>query len=260
MGKEKDLVEYIFSLPKERLDGLRGSPQKVLEAIDEYAKIVPIPIVGEAKGRVILEEMLKIEPNIMIEVGGYVGYSAILFGSELQKYNRPLTSSSVPSKFFSFEGNCEFADIASTLIDLAGLTECVEVIVGRAGHTLPDFEARVSAHNKHYTSVDFVFFNHWIELYVPDLRMLESLSLVSPGTVICADNILDQGASGYREYVKGSPEERKAFNAAIANKSALTCIGRWNIIYKTKTVNFQNLESEKDSAVEVTTCVAYLSG
>lgn len=254
MGKEQDLIDFVFGLPPARLESLKGNPTKVLEAIDEFPQ--PLMTIGKYKGKLIVEQMCKIEPNIMIELGCYVGYSAILFGNELKKYNEKGT---VHSKYYSFEVNEEFAKFAWQLIDLAGLADCVEIIVGKAGHTLPEFEARLSRENDKYTPVDFIFIDHWKDMYVPDLRVLESLNLVSPGTVICADNIYKPGAPEYVKYVQSTPQERERFNSSVANVSSEVHIGRWNIIYESETVPVTNPETGHEDAVEVTKCVEFLT-
>ena len=62
----------------------------------------------------------------MIELGGYLGYSAVLFANEI--------ADDPDAKYYSFELNPEFAKIATYVIDLAGLLDKVEIIVGGASH------------------------------------------------------------------------------------------------------------------------------
>lgn len=260
--KEQKLLDYIEALPKERYESLKGNPEKVIEAIDEYntVKNVHLMTIGTAKGQLIIEEMRKASPVIMIELGCYVGYSAIMFGSELRKINGTASKASINPKYYSFEANEKFAGIAQKLIDLAGLSDIVEIIVGQAGSTLPEFEQRLNKENGKYTPVDFVFIDHWKDLYVPDLRVLESLNLVYPSTVICADNIFMPGAPEYVKYVQATPQERQEYNLANPNPSGKMYAGRWNVIYDSKTVPVEDPERKLKDAVEVTYCVDYLSG
>lgn len=260
MGKEQDLLDWIKGFPKEKYESLKNSPEKVLEAIDEYADSVGgIMIVGEEKGQLIIEEMRKACPLLMLELGCYVGYSAILFGNELRKLNEP-TKVAKKARYISFELNPEFAKISREIIDLAGLSDIVEIIVGKAGDTLPDFEQRLSKEGD-YTAADFVFIDHWKDMYIPDLRVLESLSLIYPGTVICADNIFIPGAPEYAQYMKSDPQERKEYNEKVPNASGKIYIGRWNIVYDSKTVPIKiTKHGGKEDAVEVSKCVEFLSG
>lgn len=260
MGKEKELLEYIES--SDNYESLRNHPEKVIEAIEEYltTKGVGFMTIGLEKGQLIIDEMNKVVPQIMIELGCYIGYSAILFGNELRKLNAGGTKASAKYKYYSFEANPDFAAIAQKLIDLAGLSDDVEIIIGEAGKTLPEFEQRINHESKTYTPVDFVFIDHWKDLYVPDLRVLESLNLIYPGTVICADNIYHPGAPDYVAYVQSTPQERQKHNAAVENRSGKMYTGRWNVLYDLKTVPVKYKDRDFEDAVEVTRCVEYLSG
>lgn len=259
MGKEQELLDYVLAQPD--LESIRGNPEKVLALIDKFAEKKPLMIIGKYKSKLILDEIAKQEPTLMIELGCYVGYLAILFGSALANLNSKLSKTGcVLSKYFSFEVNEEFAAIANQLILLAGLSDCVEIIVGAAGHTLPDFEKRIAEKYKEYTAIDLIFIDHKKDLYVPDLRVLESLGLIAPGTVICADNIYRPGAPEYVEYVQGTPEFRKNHNFNLRNTSNKIYPGRWNIIYESTTNPVSNPDTGVEDAVEVTRCVAYLSG
>lgn len=259
MSKEQRLVDYVLGRAEQ--DSLKGNPEKVLAAIDEFAKTEKLMIIGKYKGKLILEEMAKVEPTLMVELGCYVGYLAILFANALAQVNKKIAHTGcVLSKYYSFEVNAEYAALASQLIELAGLSDCVEIIVGAAGHTLPDFEQKLSAANKKYTAIDFVFIDHSKDMYVPDLRVLESLGLIAPGTVICADNIYTPGAPDYVEYVQGSPQYRKEYDSTVVNASNKTYPGRWNILYESRTVPVTNPERGNTDAVEVTKCSVYLSG
>uniref|UniRef100_A0A0L0NY97 catechol O-methyltransferase n=1 Tax=Candidozyma auris TaxID=498019 RepID=A0A0L0NY97_CANAR len=262
MGKEQDLLDYIESFDKERYDKLKNNPDLVIDAIEEFLEVkkTGFMTIGLPKGELIRKEMQKASPVIMIELGCYIGYSAILFGNELRKINGASSKATVNPKYYSFEANEEYAKIARKLIDLAGLSDLVEIILGQAGTTLPDFEQRTNKENGKYTPVDFVFIDHQKDLYVPDLRILESLNLIYPGTVICADNIYQPGAPEYVKYVQATPQERQEHNSNNPNPSNPMYPGRWNVIYDLKTVPVTNPKTGFKDAVEITRCVEYLSG
>lgn len=258
MSKEQKLLNYVLEQPD--LESIRGNPEAVLKLIDEYVKENPMMIIGRYKGEVVLEQIRKIEPSIMIELGCYVGYSAILFGSEIARQNKLLSSNSRQGKYYSFELSEEFADIARQMIDLAGLSQTVEITVGAAGSTIPDFQSRITAEQGKFTAADIVFIDHEKSLYVADLRVIESSSLIAPGTVILADNIYWPGAPDYVKYVQGTPEERNIHNKNNPNVSNEKLQGRWNILYESNTVPVNNPENGLKDAVEVTKCTSYLSG
>lgn len=227
MGKEQTLLTTILNDPD--LPNIRGNPQKVLEKIEHFsANTQWLMIVGPHKGQRVLDKIDTIKPKVMIELGCYVGYSAILFGKELAKTN---------GKYHSFELSPEFANIAQQLIDIAGLSSTVEIHVGPASDTLPEF-AKASGN-----SIDFAFIDHAKNLYVHDLKILESTGLVTKGTVLAADNILVPGAPEYHEYVNLSPDQKKV----LAKTGEYP--GKWDLVYESKL-----LEVDID-AVEISVCV-----
>ncbi|KAI5959863.1 uncharacterized protein KGF55_005095 [Candida pseudojiufengensis] len=234
LSKEEKFHQYILNLPKEQKDAVRGKPTEVLKLIDDYPEW--FMDIGPEKGKFIVGEIVKKQPKIMIELGGYLGYSAVLFANQL--------IADPEAKYYSFEANAEYAKIAQDVIDLAGLTKKIEIIVGNASYTLVDFKERLKK-SPEYKQIDFIFIDHDKKSYVPDLCLCEKLNFVAPGTVIAADNLYS--APEYREYVRLTPEEKKKFP------------GRWNIIYETEAVEFELKNGRKD-AVELTKCKDYLSG
>lgn len=251
--KEQKVLQHILSLPEDRLKQIRGKPQEVLKLIDDFSENVEsLMNIGPYKGKLIVDKIKEKKPKIMVELGGYVGYSAILFGSSLPDD---------PSlHYYSLELNEEFANISRQLIDLAGLLHRVSIIVGKASSSLVEMVDHFEEGNKGYFSFDFIFIDHWKDMYVPDLRVLESLTLISPGTIIVADNIYYPGAPDYVKYIQGLPEERRDHNYTVTNVAAPEFQGRWNILYKSETIPVKNPKSGTEDAIEVTECVEYLNG
>ncbi|OBA22425.1 catechol o methyltransferase [Metschnikowia bicuspidata var. bicuspidata NRRL YB-4993] len=253
---EQQVLQHVLSTP-----GTKGSPEKVLQAIDEFAQKRRLMIVGRQKGLLVLDAIREKEPAIMVELGCYVGYSAILFGAELATQNEKYSENyNTPARYYSFEICPEFAAVARQMVEHAGLSGTVEIIVGPAGRTLPQFQHRLKEQFHKYTPVDVVFVDHAKELYVPDFRVLESQGLIAPDTVIVADNIFLPGAPDYVQYVQSSPEYRRDHNQRTINVSNAECEGRWNLLYDSRTVPVEDPETGRRDAVEITRCVSYLSG
>ncbi|KAK6203559.1 catechol o methyltransferase [Scheffersomyces amazonensis] len=251
-SKEQKILDYLFKLPNK--EQIRGNPEKVLEAIDEFIrKNTHYMNVGPKKGKIAIDEIRKIKPKLMIELGCYFGYSAVLFAKELPE-NDP------NAKYFSFELNPDFANIARQFVDFAGLSHKVEIIVGPAAKSLVNFEASILKKDLRYTAVDFAFIDHWKDRYVPDLRVLESLNLLAPGTLIIADNIYRPGAPDYLKYVTSSPEERREFHYKVPNDNGKEFLGRWNILYDTKTVRVDDEVGSGYDELAITKVVDYLDG
>lgn len=248
LTKEQKFYQYVRDLPKEKLNAIRGNPKAVLQLYDDYPEF--FMNIGSYKGEVIVKEIKKKNPKIMIELGGYLGYSAILFASELKQLNKT-------AKYYSFEANPDYANIATYMFELAGILN-VEIIIGKASFTLPDFQDHLFG--KKYTPLDFIFIDHWKDLYVPDLRVMESLNLIAPGTVIAADNIYHPGAPEYVKYVNMSPEEKYVYNKHNKNPEGERYPGRGNILYETETIPVTNPKHDFTDAVEITKCVDFFSG
>ncbi|KAF2242814.1 hypothetical protein BU26DRAFT_543939 [Trematosphaeria pertusa] len=194
-GREIELLHFVYSHPD--LKRIRGSPQKVLAAIDEYARTKKYLMnVGEDKGRIVTDLIAEVKPETMVELGGYVGYSCILFGDAVRKAGG--------RRYYSLERNPEFAAVIMSLVDLAGLSDLVKVVVGSSDESV----ARLHSFGalKH---IDLMFLDHYKPAYTTDLKLCEELKLVTPGSVLAADNVIKPGNPPYLEYVRGSVEEKR---------------------------------------------------
>jgi len=75
-GREVELLHFIHSKPD--IEEIRDSPQKVLAAIDEYARTKKYLMnVGEDKGRIVSDLIAEVKPETMVSVLG--GLAAITF-------------------------------------------------------------------------------------------------------------------------------------------------------------------------------------
>ncbi len=163
-----------------------GDPESVIETMDEYAlKHRFLMNVGEEKGEVLVNALQGEGPTRCLELGAYCGYSAVLIGKEIALKGGSLTSLELSPKN---------AEMARRVVDHAGLTPCVDIRVGSAKEQIPMLEG----------TFDVVFIDHWKDDYLPDLRRLETLGLLSPGARIVADNvgIFENTLSEYLEYVR----------------------------------------------------------
>lgn len=133
----------------------------------------------------------------MVELGGYVGYSTILFASHLRAV------SMAPPRYFCLELNPAFGAIIMALVDLAGLTEVVTVVIGPSDVSLKRLYAEGTL-----AKIDMLFLDHYKPAYVRDLKLCESLGLVAAGSVLVADNVVKPGNPPYLEYVRASVEEK----------------------------------------------------
>ena len=179
------------------IEELRGSPSRVLQAVDEYARTKKYLMnVGNDKGSIVAKLIAQVKPHTMVELGGYVGYSALLFGDAVRKAGG--------RRYFSLERNPEFAAVIMSLVDLAGLSDTVKVIVGASGDSIKRLHA-----NGTLQHIDLMFLDHYKPAYTSDLKLCEHLRLVTPGSVLAADNVIKPGNPPYLEYVRSSVAQKR---------------------------------------------------
>jgi len=152
--------------------------------------------VGAEKGRIVTSRIEEHKPKVMIELGGYVGYSTLLFADALRLNGG--------SRYVSFEREPKFARVAQSFVELAGLKDIVRIVVGSSSKNLLAENAA-----GRLDSIDMIFLDHYKPAYVRDVKICESLGLVRPGTVLAADNVISPGNPTYLEYVRSDPAEKQ---------------------------------------------------
>lgn len=245
MSKEQQLLKHILSLPKSQLSQIQGKPSEVLKVMaafmQDYAKTNGDMFmhIGD-KGPVIMEELQKKKPQNAMELGGYVGFSAILYGQELKKNH---------GKYYSFELSEEYANISRTLVEIAGLQDVVELVVGPTTTTLPNFfNYQKGSQKVDARPIDFIFIDHDKDSYVSDLRILETVGAIQKGTVIAADNIIIPGAPMYHNYVNATPAQKKAYFQHIEKEKGW---GNFDFEYDTKLIETRGAIYD---AIDISVC------
>lgn len=207
-NKEQGLLDYVRGLSEERVSEVRNKPRKVLEVIDEYcATDNGLNNIGKFKGEIVVDQIKKTLPKLTIELGSYIGYSTIFFASEIFDI----------CHYVSFEENEEYAKISRELIELAGLSDRVEIIVGKASNKLVEFSNDDPRAEK---GVNFIYIDHDHNSYLSDLKLIESLQLIRPDnkTTITANNIKSDGIKDYLNYVR---------NNEVYESSSILSIDPW---------------------------------
>ncbi|KAF5541061.1 catechol O-methyltransferase [Fusarium mexicanum] len=255
-GREIELLHYIYG--RSDIDELRGSPERVLQAIDEFGRTKKYLMnVGEDKGKIVTDLIAEVNPGVMVELGGYVGYSTLLFANAVRKFGG--------THYFSLERNPEFAAVITSLLDLSGLRDIARVIVGPSDAGL----ARLHA-NGTISKIDLMFLDHYKPAYTSDLKLCERLGLVGPGSVLAADNVIKPGNPPYLAYVRSSVAEKRAANGGnekdgFTDRTAKQYLKREgeekineeegdpNLVYESKLVHSFEPTGVPD-AVEITRC------
>ena len=193
-GREEGMLKHVVTT------AIQGDAESVLRAIDSYAWSVNwLMNVGDRKGEILDEEVRRARPQLVVELGGYCGYSAVRIARLLPPGGR----------LFSFELDPRFAAIAEQVVRSAGLSDRVVHVVGPADESLRRLRELTGR-----DSADLIFFDHWKDRYLPDIRTAEECGALRPGTVVVADNVIYPGTPEYLAHVRAHPRFRSVFHPA----------------------------------------------
>ena len=185
-GREERLADYVVQNARE------GDLDDVIRAIDEYCYRRSFMInVGDEKGAILDRAVHRARPLRLLELGTYCGYSAL----------RTCRSMPDSARLVSLEFNPANAVIARRILEHAGVSDRVAVLVGTlgdGGRTIATLEAE---HGFAAGSLDFVFIDHDKSVYVSDLELILGQGWLHPGSVVLADNVKFPGAPEYRAYL-----------------------------------------------------------
>jgi predicted O-methyltransferase YrrM len=167
--------------------------ESIMRKIEKRARNEFLPIVGPEKGQILAEEIRKVNPKSVLEVGTLIGYSAVLMGKELDS----------KAQIITIEIHADEAKAAKENIRKAGIAPKVEVITGDAIQVIPQLNA----------VFDFVFIDAEKKEYLDYLRLAEDK--LHKGTVIVADNagVFANKIADYLDYVRTSGKYRSRYVA-----------------------------------------------
>ena len=169
----RQTLDYVFS------NAERNNPKSILQTIDNFVLESGqfLMNVGPEKGEILKNHLLKSEPNNVIELGTFIGYSAVLISSTIGE----------KSQLTSIDSDIHSIEIARELINFAGLDHKVNLMHG---------------------SAEFVFIDHAKKKYLSDLKLLESKGIIVKNSVVFADNvgIFKDEMAEYFDHVRESGE------------------------------------------------------
>jgi catechol O-methyltransferase len=192
-GREQKALEHVLrTAPKGNLDA-------VIAAIDEYAYRTSFLMnVGDEKGKILDAAIERVKPRRMLELGAYVGYSALRTARKLP----------AGGHLYSVEFNASNAAIARKMIEHAGVSDRVTFVVGTLGDGGKTLRELAERHGFAAGNLDLVFIDHDKDAYLPDLKRLVESGWLHEGSVAVADNVKFPGAPEYRAYMKAEEGKR----------------------------------------------------
>ena len=178
----RQTLDYVFSNAK------KNNPKSILQTIDNFVLESGqfLMNVGPEKGEILRDHLLKSKPNNVIELGTFIGYSAVLISSTIGE----------KSKLTSIDSDSHSIEIAKELINFAGLDDKVNLMHGSAEEIIPELNF----------NADFVFIDHAKKKYLSDLKLLETEEIILKNCTVFADNvgIFKDEMAEYFDHVRNS--------------------------------------------------------
>ncbi len=178
----RQTLDYVFS------NAEKNNPKSILQTIDNFVLESGqfLMNVGQEKGEILRDHLLKSKPNNVIELGTFIGYSAVLISSNIGE----------KSKLTSIDSDSHSIEIAKELINFAGLDDKVNLMHGSAEEIIPKLNF----------NADFVFIDHAKKKYLSDLKLLETEEIILKNCTVFADNvgIFKDEMAEYFDHVRNS--------------------------------------------------------
>ena len=178
----RQTLDYVFS------NAEKNNPKSILQTIDNFVLESGqfLMNVGPEKGEILRDNLVKSKPNNVIELGTFIGYSAVLISSTIGE----------KSKLTSIDSDSHSIEIAKELINFAGLDDKVNLMHGSAEEIIPELNF----------NADFVFIDHAKKKYLSDLKLLETEEIIFKNCTVFADNvgIFKDEMAEYFDHVRNS--------------------------------------------------------
>jgi catechol O-methyltransferase len=185
-GREEALARHVIE------NARPGDVDDAIRAADEFGYEHSFMInVGDEKGEILDDAIRRADPHLLLELGTYCGYSALRTTRAMPK----------GARLISLELLDANAVIAQRILDHAGVTDRVTVVVGTIGDGGGTLGALEAEQGIEAGSVDFVFIDHDKDAYLPDLQAITQRGWLHPGSVVMADNVKFPGAPAYRKFM-----------------------------------------------------------
>lgn len=186
-GREQRVVDYVLERARP------GDVDDAVRVIDEFGWQKSLLInVGDKKGPILDEAVRAARPKLVLEVGAYIGYSALRMSRHLADGGR----------LCSVEFNPSNAELARRIVSHAGANDRVAIVVGTLGDGGATVDRLVREHGFTRGALDLVFLDHDKDVYLSDLQLILERGWLHRGSVVVADNVKFPGAPEYRAYMQ----------------------------------------------------------
>jgi catechol O-methyltransferase len=176
------VLNYVFKNAKQ------DDPQSVLNTIDSFVSETGTFLmnVGPEKGKLLAETIKDHKPLNTLELGSFLGYSAIIIAMFLPE----------AGSLVSVDHDKDSVVASKEIVKYAGLENKVHFINSTSDEAI----------NALKESFDFIFIDHEKNRYYSDLLLMENLNLINKGGIVFADNvgIFEDKMKDYFSHVRDS--------------------------------------------------------
>ena len=176
------VLNYVFKNAKQ------DDPQSVLNTIDSFVSETGTFLmnVGPEKGKLLAEIIKDHKPLNTLELGSFLGYSAIIIAMFLPE----------AGSLVSVDHDKDSVAASKEIVKYAGLENKVHFINSTSDEAI----------NALKESFDFIFIDHEKNRYYSDLLLMENLNLINKGGIVFADNvgIFEDKMKDYFSHVRDS--------------------------------------------------------
>ena len=166
----------------------QDDPQSVLNTIDSFVSETGTFLmnVGPEKGKLLAETIKDHKPLNTLELGSFLGYSAIIIAMFLPE----------AGSLVSVDHDKDSVVASKEIVKYAGLENKVHFINSTSDEAI----------NALKKSFDFIFIDHEKNRYYSDLLLMENLNLINKGGIVFADNvgIFEDKMKDYFSHVRDS--------------------------------------------------------
>ena len=181
-SKMNSVLNYVFKNAKQ------DDPQSVLNTIDSFVSETGTFLmnVGPEKGKLLAETIKDHKPLNTLELGSFLGYSAIIIAMFLPE----------AGSLVSVDHDKDSVAASKEIVKYAGLENKVNFINSTSDEAI----------NALKESFDFIFIDHEKNRYYSDLLLMENLNLINKGGIVFADNvgIFEDKMKDYFSHVRDS--------------------------------------------------------
>ncbi len=192
-----EIEKYIDQHCSDESDALQQLNRKTQTDV-----LMPQMLSGKVQGQFLQLFSHAVQPNRVLEIGTYTGYSAICLAEGLAKNGQ----------LISIDINEELSELASEFIEKAGHQSRIRLLHGKAAEIIPSLDMELDLV---FIDADKTNYSLYFDLVIDHVKS---------GGFILADNVLYHGDVLEHETAGRNAKAMHAYNEKILNDSRVECV------------------------------------